>query len=340
MDNNFEMAMCGCRCDLCKAHAPNVEKNDQRKTLAEMWNKYYGLDPSIMGVCGGCRSNPSDENCPVRKCVLDKGLNHCGDCGDFPCDIFYQRCGSFSEEKKNNFDMDEYNEYILAYDNETRLKEYKSKRERLQKVSEETMRFMRGKYALDEVGDGKDKLEFRENGETFLTIRIHKDRYDFQIDDKRVPVADLETLETVKPMIVSKKGPNRKPFPKEQSVYADCGYRCDMCVHFTGGTISDESRVDLKERLNRIYGAADYWGDNMPFCNGCATDGCMVSSPNALCSKHKCMANNSVDKCKDCSQYPCYNESTHKFYQIHSMRISADDVTKAILCYIPGQYGN
>ena len=27
----------------------------------------------------------------------------------------------------------------------------------LQKVSEETMRFIRGKYVLDEVGDGKDK---------------------------------------------------------------------------------------------------------------------------------------------------------------------------------------
>ena len=95
-------AMCGCCCDLCKAYAPNVQKNDQRKTLAEMWNKYYGLDPSVM------------------------------DCSDFPCGVFYKRCGSFPEEKKD-FDMDEYNEYILAYDNETRIREYKSKREQLEK---------------------------------------------------------------------------------------------------------------------------------------------------------------------------------------------------------------
>ena len=79
-----------------------------------------------MNSCGGCQNNPSDEKCPVRKCVLEKGLNHCGDCGDFPCGVFYQRCGSFPEEKKNCFDILEYNEYILAYDNETRLKKYSS----------------------------------------------------------------------------------------------------------------------------------------------------------------------------------------------------------------------
>ena len=120
---NYELAMCGCRCYLCKAYTPNVQKSDQRKELAIMWHKYYGLDPAVMDSCDGCRNHPSDEDCPVRKCVLEKGLRHCGDCGDFPCGVFYKRCGSFPEKKKK-FDMDEYNEYMLAYDNETRLKEY------------------------------------------------------------------------------------------------------------------------------------------------------------------------------------------------------------------------
>ena len=210
----------------------------------------------------------------------------------------------------------------------------------LQKVSDETMRFMRGKYVLDEVGDGKDKLELREDGETLITIRIHEDRYDFYIDDKCIPVTDLETLENVKQIIMLKKKPNRKPFSKEQAVYSDCGYRCDLCVHYTGGTIGAELRSDLKERLNRVYGKADYWGDNMPFCDSCTSDGCMVSLPNAPCEKKKCMASKSVDKCTNCAQYPCYNESTHRNRKIHSMCISADDVTRVILCYAPGQYGN
>jgi hypothetical protein len=37
------------------------------------------------------------------------------------------------------------------------------KNEMLQKVSEETMIFMRGKYTFDEIGNGTDKLTFCEN---------------------------------------------------------------------------------------------------------------------------------------------------------------------------------
>lgn len=54
----------------------------------------------------------------------------------------------------------------------------------LEKVSEETMRFMRGKYALDEI-PGKyydvDCLKFRQGKKTILSINIHEERYDFQI---------------------------------------------------------------------------------------------------------------------------------------------------------------
>jgi len=119
----------------------------------------------------------------------------------------------------------------------------------LQKVSEETMRFMRGKYVADEAGDGKNELKFRRGGKTILTIYIREDRYDFlliygkaereKFEERRagfpqkildiydngktyhdgkwmsVPVADMETLEAVKQMIMIKKKPNRKPFPKE-----------------------------------------------------------------------------------------------------------------------------
>ena len=54
----------------------------------------------------------------------------------------------------------------------------------LQKVSEETMRFMRGKYVLDEVGDGKNELRFQCGGETVLRILIREDGYDFFVDDE------------------------------------------------------------------------------------------------------------------------------------------------------------
>ena len=54
----------------------------------------------------------------------------------------------------------------------------------LEKISVETMRFMRGKYKLDEV-PGKyydiDCLKFRQGKRTILSINIHEDHYDFQI---------------------------------------------------------------------------------------------------------------------------------------------------------------
>ena len=38
----------------------------------------------------------------------------------------------------------------------------------LEMVSHETMVFMRGKYRLDEIGDGKDELKFKQGQKTIL----------------------------------------------------------------------------------------------------------------------------------------------------------------------------
>lgn len=132
----------------------------------------------------------------------------------------------------------------------------------LQKVSEETMRFMRGKYALDETGDGKDKLKFRKSGKTVLNIHICEDCYKFLLvfgkeerekfeavrdtfpkdivdiyDNSKTfhdgkwmwfPVADMETLEAVKRLILIKKNltvsPSRPgmPFGPAAVIAATC----------------------------------------------------------------------------------------------------------------------
>lgn len=246
----------------------------------------------------------------------------------------------------------------------------------LRRVSEETMRFMRGNYALDEV-PGKyydiDCLKFRQGKRTILSINIHETHYDFQIifgkserekfeaqrskfpqwlqelydkahtyhDGKwmLIRVDNMAALEVAKKLILIKKKPNRKPLFPKQAVFADCGYRCDLCVHYTGGAVSEELREDLRQRLNRIYGELEYWNEKMLLCPGCASEGCTCSSPDEPCEKRKCMADRRVDKCADCAEYPCRKESVHDFYRIHHTYISAEDVTKVILPYTPGQYG-
>lgn len=136
-----EFNMCGYRCDLCKAYAPNVKKNDKRKEQIQVWDKYYGgFDGATIEniYCDGCRCDRPDAKridmgCPVRKCVIEKGLIHCGDCNDYPCSTFDQRKGLSLEDAKSKlgetFNEYEYEEYLSAFDNKTRLNEYiKAKR--------------------------------------------------------------------------------------------------------------------------------------------------------------------------------------------------------------------
>ena len=164
-------------------------------------------------------------------------------------------------------------------------------RTELQKVKEEVMRFMRGNYVLDEVL-GKyyeiNCLRFRQGKKTIVSINIHEDYYDFQIifgkaerekfevikDEFPRNIVDLyneskilhdgmwllirvdniETLEAVKKMIIIKKKPNRKPFLKENAVYGKCGHRCDLCIHFSGGTITEDFRKEIEDQVREFYG--------------------------------------------------------------------------------------
>lgn len=243
-----------------------------------------------------------------------------------------------------------------------------SEKTEMQKVKEETMRFMRGKYHLDEVL-GKyyenDCLRFRQGKKTIVSIILHEDHYDFQVifgkaerekfEEQRsgfpqfivdiydkahtyhdgkwmlIRVDNMEALEAVKKLILIKKKPNRKPFLKENAVYGKCGHRCDLCIHFSGGTISEEFRKELEERLTRVYDNSD-WSMR---CSGCGTPGCHTE----LCDQLKCAKEKGYAACVSCKQYPC-SKATVGYAELGAKSILADDVTWAILPYVPYQYGN
>ena len=50
-------------------------------------------------------------------------------------------------------------------------------RETLDKISTAIMCFMRGKYRLDEISDGKNELKFRQGKKTILTINDRQKVY-------------------------------------------------------------------------------------------------------------------------------------------------------------------
>ncbi len=147
-----------------------------------------------------------------------------------------------------------------------------------------------------------------------------------------IRVDNMPTLEAVKRLILIKKKPNRKPFSKENAVYAKCGHRCDLCVHYNG--ISEEFRNILILHLNTVYGDSD-WGMR---CTGCSTSECYCyGNGYEVCEPLKCLQENQLSSCFNCDEYPC-EHATAGYQQLEHRNISADDVTWAILPYVPRQY--
>ncbi len=128
---NRNITMCGYVCDMCKAFAPNIKRNDEREHLSALWKKYYNLNFSPENIyCEGCRSTKADakridNNCPVRACVLQNKVDNCSACSQYPCAVFKERQGlsyeEAREEQGTSFCEAEYEEYMLAYDNKSRL---------------------------------------------------------------------------------------------------------------------------------------------------------------------------------------------------------------------------
>jgi hypothetical protein len=127
------LTRCGYRCDLCLAYRPNVEKNpSNQKKLSDGWFKYFGfrIEPEDI-LCDGCMTQQAqliDQGCPVRPCVLEKGLENCAACDEFICEKLKERIVSYAEVKRRvgrNILQDDYYYFIQPYENKRRLDYYK-----------------------------------------------------------------------------------------------------------------------------------------------------------------------------------------------------------------------
>ena len=209
----------------------------------------------------------------------------------------------------------------------------------LEKVSHEIMSFMRGKYALDEVGED-NKISFMHEQKIILSIYIYDDRYDFEIvfnkdeyTEKKFmyTVRNTEDFNAIKLLIESKFKPNRIPFSKENAVYGKCGHRCDLCIHYSD--MDEEQRSKITENLTHVY---DVNGWSMR-CSGCGTPGCYVED--GECVQVKCAYEKNYKTCVECDRYPC-SKATVGYQILVPKSITADDVKWGILPYVPHQYGN
>lgn len=235
----------------------------------------------------------------------------------------------------------------------------------LEQISHETMVFMRGRYRLDEIGDGKSELKFRQGKKTIVTIYIHEDKFSFLVifgkkereiferqrdefseyvcgyyDSSKtyhdgkwmlIDVTALEQLEDVKKLILIKKKPNRKYFPRENALYAKCGQRCDLCVHYIH--TDEQHRAFMETQLNKMWEQTD-WSMR---CGGCCSDDCYCKDE--PCHAKGCASEKGLSGCGECAEFPCIKATAADIRSmIHTEVHYADEITWGILPYVPMQY--
>ena len=123
------LTRCGYRCDLCLAYRPAVEENpSNRQALSDGWFKYFGfrIEPENI-MCDGCLADHPkliDQECPVRPCVLEKGLDNCGYCDQYICEKLKDRIVEFEtirERLQQDIPEEDRRRFILPYESKLRL---------------------------------------------------------------------------------------------------------------------------------------------------------------------------------------------------------------------------
>ncbi len=81
------IACCGLDCEKCEARKATITNDDNlREIVAKKWTELNQvLITKEMINCEGCRVNGvktpfCDKLCSIRKCVLEKNFETCGDC--------------------------------------------------------------------------------------------------------------------------------------------------------------------------------------------------------------------------------------------------------------------
>jgi hypothetical protein len=77
---------CGYSCHLCAARS---EDPDIRQKLVDGWRKIFGHENYTAEnvQCDGCVNNGkiADKQCEARPCAMEKGIENCVLCDEFPC---------------------------------------------------------------------------------------------------------------------------------------------------------------------------------------------------------------------------------------------------------------
>lgn len=120
------MGCCGFNCNACPAYTENLCTRADQERAAQAWSSYFGVTvPVEMARCRGCRSEDRegwdypDHLCELRQCVLDRGLESCAECPEFPCPQWSRRCGRLEAvlaHWKPFLTQEEFEQFLEPYD--------------------------------------------------------------------------------------------------------------------------------------------------------------------------------------------------------------------------------
>lgn len=128
------LTRCGYRCDLCLAYKQNVEKQpSDRQKLSDGWFNYFGFRIEPLNIiCDGCMADHPrliDQSCPVRPCVIEKGLDNCSSCDEYGCGKLKERIVVYEEVRQRigkELPEEDYLYFIQPYENKRRLDTYRA----------------------------------------------------------------------------------------------------------------------------------------------------------------------------------------------------------------------
>ena len=87
-----DISRCGYKCEICPAYKDNVTGTDYQRFVSDTWFKIYGFRiPHQQCICDGCFADDVDSprridtDCPVRLCVIEKGIPNCAHCDGYIC---------------------------------------------------------------------------------------------------------------------------------------------------------------------------------------------------------------------------------------------------------------
>ena len=109
-------AACGMDCNECGSYKATMEHDMKAAEGLVEWYKGQGWIGENEGaeavmkknpLCKGCWNTTDDcffrcgdSKCDVRDCCIKKQINHCGVCGDCPCEKYMEYVGDLDHHKK------------------------------------------------------------------------------------------------------------------------------------------------------------------------------------------------------------------------------------------------